>query len=82
MEKINKNFNDHKEKIGILPDDFKESLKIIKETFKEICQDYDELINLINKINEDINKAKKNKNSSTLGLTFSAALGNMWGFSL
>ena len=31
--------------------------------------------NLINKINEDINKAKKHKNSSTLGLTFSAALG-------
>lgn len=75
LKKIQKNFNEHKEKIGILPDDFKESLKIIKETFKEICEDYIELNKLIESINNDIGIAKSHEKNSTIGLIGSVGLG-------
>ena len=43
LKEINKKFNEHKQKLGILPDDSKESIKLIKEIFTLICQDYQQL---------------------------------------
>jgi len=79
LNKIKANFNLHKEKIGILPDDFKESLRIIKEVFMEIMNDYNELQNIINKINKDIAIAKEHKSKSAAGLVSAAALGIVGG---
>ena len=75
LKKIKSDFKQHKEKIGILPDDFKESLENIKEVFELICQDYDKLEDLINKINENIEIANKHKKNSTLGLIGHGILG-------
>ena len=75
LETIKKNFNDHKEKLGFLPDDFKESLELIKEVFTLICQDYQNLENLIKKIYEEIQIVNKLKNKSTFGLIGSGILG-------
>ena len=75
LKEIEKQFNEHKEKIGILPDNFIEALKIISEVFKEIGKDYSELQDLINKINKDIEIAQKHKDNSTFGLIGSTLLG-------
>ena len=75
LKNIQKNFDEHKEKIGMLPDDFKESLKIIKETFKEICEDFIKLNKIIESINNDIGIAKSHETNSTIGLIGSVGLG-------
>lgn len=72
---IKSNFNKHKEKIGILPDDFKESLEKIKEVYSLICQDYNQLEVLIKKIHENMKIANEHKNKSTFGLISSGILG-------
>lgn len=74
LKKINENFNEHKEKLGILPDDFKESIKLIKEIFTLISQDYQQLDNLIKKIEESIEISNQYKNESTMGLIGSGLL--------
>ena len=75
LDKIKSDFNEHKEKIGILPDDFKESLEKIKEVFILIYGDFNELENLIKEIHENIKIANKHKNRSTFGLISSGILG-------
>jgi len=75
LEKIKKRFNEHKDKIGILPNDSKESLKIIEKVLIEISEDYNELKDLINEIHESIKIANEYKNKSTLGLISSGILG-------
>jgi archaellum component FlaC len=75
LKEINNKFNEHKQKLGILPDDSKESIKLIKEIFTLICQDYQQLDNLIKKIEESIKETKKYKEKSILGLIGSGILG-------
>lgn len=75
LEDIKEQFDEHKEKLGILPDDFKESLEKIKEVFNLICQDYFQLEILIKEIYEKITIVNSHKNKSTLGLIGSGIFG-------
>ena len=62
----------NKKKIDKLPFTTK---KIVKEIYTLIRQDYQQLDNLIKKIEESIKTTKKYKNKSTLGLIGSGILG-------
>ena len=75
LKEINNKFNEHKQELGILPDDSKESIKLIKEIFTLIRQDYQQLDNLIKKIEESIKTTKKYKEKSKIGLISSGILG-------
>ena len=75
LDKIICAFNEHKEKIHILPDNYKESLEKINEIISLIYQDYSELEELMVEIKANIEILNKNKNKSTLGLIGSGILG-------
>ena len=75
LDKIICAFNEHKEKIHILPDNYKESLEKINEVISLIFQDYSELEELMVEIKANIEILNKNKNKSTLGLIGSGILG-------
>ena len=77
LDEITHKFNIHKNAIGILPDDFRESSKKIKEILELIWEDYKELQQLIDKINQSILFQKEQQKTAIIGAAASVALGTV-----
>lgn len=75
LDEITKDFENHKNALGILPDDFKESSKKIKEILILIWEDYKKIQKLIDDINKSIHFQEERQKEAILGTAASVVLG-------
>ncbi len=68
FEEIKRNFDKHKGKVQILPDDIDKAAELIQEVYLEFTKDRDDIIQLIDDIDSALNNKQTERNKSIFGL--------------
>ena len=68
FDKIERNFNEHKSKLQILPNNVDEAIKIMQKVYADFIQDRNDIIDLIDDIDSAIKQNKTQRNEEIFNL--------------